>query len=172
MVHLYWISCVIRTFIHANGSLWMYIHVPMKYSLGIRSCRSEKTDVKKANRSNTHNLSLPSFITVNIHWILDVPQVLKSFGTMSLRRILGYRWHDYMSNDLVLREAGLRQVTCIVRHKSSLLLSSLVLRQCGLRQQMRIWMRKWIQKREKSSVTHSPLRVARGGYAKLENFFD
>ena len=33
---------------------------------------------------------------------------------MSLRRILGYRWHDYMSNDLVLRDAGLRQVTCIV----------------------------------------------------------
>ena len=34
---------------------------------------------------------------------------------MSLRRILGYRWHDSMSNDLVLREADLRQVTCIVR---------------------------------------------------------
>ena len=36
---------------------------------------------------------------------------------MSLRRILGYRWHDYMSNDLVLRAAGLRQVTCIVRER-------------------------------------------------------
>ena len=35
-------------------------------------------------------------------------------GNMSLRRILGYRWHDYMSNDLVLRDARLRQVTCIV----------------------------------------------------------
>ena len=32
---------------------------------------------------------------------------------MSLRRILGNRWHEYMSNDLVLREVGLRQVTCI-----------------------------------------------------------
>ena len=30
-------------------------------------------------------------------------------------RILGYRWHDYLSNNLVLSEAGLRQVTCIVR---------------------------------------------------------
>ena len=29
-------------------------------------------------------------------------------------RILGYRWHDYMSNDLVLKEAGLRQVACVV----------------------------------------------------------
>ena len=36
---------------------------------------------------------------------------------MSLRRILGYRWHDYMSNVPVLREAGLRQVTCIVRER-------------------------------------------------------
>ena len=28
-----------------------------------------------------------------------------------------HRWHDYKSNDLVLREAGLRQVTCIVRER-------------------------------------------------------
>ena len=39
-----------------------------------------------------------------------------SFITMSLRRILGYRWY-IMSNDLVLRGAGLRQVTCIVRER-------------------------------------------------------
>ena len=32
-------------------------------------------------------------------------------------RILGYRWHDYVSNDLLLRKAGLRQVTCIVRER-------------------------------------------------------
>ena len=42
---------------------------------------------------------------------------LTSFGTTSLRRILSYRWHDYMSNDLVLKEAGLRQVTCLVRER-------------------------------------------------------
>ena len=52
-------------------------------------------------------------------WILtgELRGRLNSFGTMSLRRILGYRWHDYMSNDQVLREAGLRQVTCIVRER-------------------------------------------------------
>ena len=33
---------------------------------------------------------------------------------MILRRILGYRGHDYMCNDLGLMEARLRQVTCIV----------------------------------------------------------
>ena len=37
-------------------------------------------------------------------------ELLNSSGTMSLCRILGYRWHDYMSDDLVHREAGLRQV--------------------------------------------------------------
>ena len=42
---------------------------------------------------------------------------LNSFGIMSLRRILGYRWHDHMCNDLVLREAGLRQATCIFRER-------------------------------------------------------
>ena len=30
-----------------------------------------------------------------------------------LRRILDYRWHDYMSNDLVLREAGFKEVDCV-----------------------------------------------------------
>ena len=45
---------------------------------------------------------------------------LISLITMSLRRILGYRWQDYMSNDLVLRGAGLRQVTCIVCERQPL----------------------------------------------------
>ena len=36
---------------------------------------------------------------------------------MSVRPFLGYRWHDYMFDDLVLREAGLKQATCIVRER-------------------------------------------------------
>ena len=36
---------------------------------------------------------------------------------MSLRRIHGYRWYEYMSDDLVLREAGLGQVSFIVRER-------------------------------------------------------
>ena len=39
---------------------------------------------------------------------------------MSFRRILSYRWYDYMSNDLVVREAGLRQISCIVRERQRL----------------------------------------------------
>ena len=47
----------------------------------------------------------------------DDPVGVVYVGTMWVRRMLGYRWHDCMSNDLVLREPGLRQVTCIVRER-------------------------------------------------------
>jgi len=36
------------------------------------------------------------------------------FGTRSLRRILGYRWSDFVSNERLLRETQMRYVTCIV----------------------------------------------------------
>ena len=42
---------------------------------------------------------------------------LHFFGDVSLRRILGYRCHDYMSNDLVLSETRLTQVTSLVRER-------------------------------------------------------
>ena len=42
---------------------------------------------------------------------------LNSFSTMALRRILGYRWQDYKSNHDLLRDAGMRQVTCIIRER-------------------------------------------------------
>ena len=65
-------------------------------------------------------LSLRSLVLYSCRtWSLtgELKRRLKPFGTISLRRILGYRWHDYMSNDLVLREAGLGQVTCLVRER-------------------------------------------------------
>ena len=40
---------------------------------------------------------------------------LNSFGTMSLRRILGYSWLEFVSNERLLRETQMRFVTCIVR---------------------------------------------------------
>ena len=39
---------------------------------------------------------------------------MKYFGTMSLRRILGYRWRDGMSNAVVIMKARLTHVTCIL----------------------------------------------------------
>ena len=52
-------------------------------------------------------------------WTLtrDLRWRLHSFGTMSLRRILGYHWSDLVSNERLLRETQMRFVTCIVRER-------------------------------------------------------
>ena len=46
------------------------------------------------------SLVLPVLLYFCETWTLtaELRRRLNSFGTMSLRRILGYRWHDYMSN--------------------------------------------------------------------------
>ena len=49
-----------------------------------------------------------STLTRDLRWRLDS-------GTRSLRRILGYRWFDFVSNERLLRETQMRFVTCIVR---------------------------------------------------------
>ena len=52
-------------------------------------------------------------------WTLtrDLRQRLNSFGTRSLRRILGYHWSDFVSNKRLLRETQMRFVTCIGRER-------------------------------------------------------
>ena len=45
----------------------------------------------------------------------DLRRRLNSFGSRSLRRILGYRWSDFVSNERLLRETQMRFVTCMVR---------------------------------------------------------
>jgi len=52
-------------------------------------------------------------------WTLtrDLRRRLHSFGTRSLRRILGYRWSDFVSNERLLRETQMRFVTCIFRER-------------------------------------------------------
>ena len=49
-------------------------------------------------------------------WTLtrDLRWKLNSFRTRSLRRILGYRWSNFVSNEQLLRETQMRFVTCIV----------------------------------------------------------
>ena len=58
-------------------------------------------------------------------WTLtrDLRWRLNSFGTRSLRRILGYRWSGFVSNERLLRETQMRFVTCMVRERQ--------LRLCG-----------------------------------------
>ena len=52
-------------------------------------------------------------------WTLtrDLRWRLNSFGTRSLRRILGYFWSDFVSIERLLRETQMRFVTCIVRER-------------------------------------------------------
>ena len=55
-------------------------------------------------------------------WTLtrDLRRRLNCFGTRSLRRIVGDRWSDFVSEQL-LRETQMRFITCIVRERHLLL---------------------------------------------------
>ena len=72
-------------------------------------CRRTKVRVFRS-------LVLPVLLYECETWTLtkDLRGRLNSFGTRSLRRILGYRWSDFVSNERLLRETRMRFVTCIV----------------------------------------------------------
>ena len=63
------------------------------------------------------SLLLPVLLYGCETWTLtkDLRWRLNSFGTRSLRRILGYRWSNFVSNERLLRETQRRFVPCIVR---------------------------------------------------------
>ena len=63
------------------------------------------------------SLVLPVLLYGCKTWTLtkDLRWRLNSFGTRSLRRILGYCWSDFVANEQWLRETHIRFVTCIVR---------------------------------------------------------
>jgi hypothetical protein len=42
---------------------------------------------------------------------------LNSFVTKSIRRILGYRWDDFVPNQRLLRETGMRLATCLIMER-------------------------------------------------------
>jgi hypothetical protein len=75
-------------------------------------CRRTKVRVFKS-------LVLPVLLYGCETWTLtsDLRRRLNSFGTKSLRRILGYRWSDFVSNDRLLRETKTRFVTCTIRER-------------------------------------------------------
>jgi hypothetical protein len=83
---------------------------------GIWRCRYLRRSTKlRVFRS----LVLPVLLYGCETWTLtgDLRRQLNSFQTRSLRRILGYRWSDFVSNDRVLKEAKLRYPTCIIRER-------------------------------------------------------
>ena len=65
------------------------------------------------------SLVLPVLLYGCETWTLtkDLRSRLHSFGTRSLRRIIGYRWSDFVSNERLLRETQMRFVTCIVHER-------------------------------------------------------
>ena len=75
-------------------------------------CRRTKVQVFRV-------LVLPVLLYGCETWTLtgSLRRRLNSFGTVSLRRILGCRWSDFVSNDQLLRESGMRYITCIIRER-------------------------------------------------------
>ena len=69
--------------------------------------------------ASDHNMVIPVLLYGCETWTLtrDLRRTLNSFGTRSLRRIHGYRWSDFVSNERLLRETQMRFVTCIVRER-------------------------------------------------------
>ena len=65
------------------------------------------------------SLVLPVLLYGCETWTLtkDLRWRFNSFGTRSLRRILGYRWSDFVSNEWLLRETQMRFVTCLVHER-------------------------------------------------------
>ena len=65
------------------------------------------------------SLVLPVLLYGCETWTLtrDLRRRLNSFGARSLRRILGYRWSDFVSNEQLLMETQMRFVICIVRER-------------------------------------------------------
>ena len=72
-------------------------------------CRGTKIRVFRS-------LVLPVLLYGCETWTLNngLKNRLNVFGTKSLRRILGYRWSDFVSNDRVYKEARMRCITCII----------------------------------------------------------
>ena len=62
------------------------------------------------------SLVLPVLLYGCETWTLtrDLRRRFNSLGTRSLRRILGYCWSDFVSNERLMRETQMRFVTCIV----------------------------------------------------------
>ena len=46
--------------------------------------------------------------------MLNMKRRLDSFGTSSLRRILGYRWTDFVSNDRLLEETSMKKISELI----------------------------------------------------------
>ena len=63
------------------------------------------------------SLVLPVLLYGCETWTLnkDLRYRVNSFGTSALRRICGHRWYDFVSNQRLLEDTGMRPITCLIR---------------------------------------------------------
>ncbi|KAG0716212.1 putative uncharacterized transposon-derived protein F52C9.6 [Chionoecetes opilio] len=82
-----------------SGSIWRCRYL----------CRRTKIRIFKS-------LVIPVLLYGCETWTLnsDLKRRINAFGNKCLRRIMGYRWDDYMSNQRLHRETESRPITCIV----------------------------------------------------------
>ena len=75
-------------------------------------CRRTKLRIFKS-------LVLPVFLYGSETWTLNasLKRRINPFGTKCLRRIMGYRWFDHVSNERLLRETDSRHISCMVRER-------------------------------------------------------
>ena len=119
-LQLLWITCkwplqiVKKSFLRVVLGLWRFKNVrdltKRLFLTGL--CRRTKIRLFRA-------LVLPVLLYGSETWSIGARERgrLNSFSTRALRRIMGYRWDDFVTNERVLREAGMSQVTCMIRQR-------------------------------------------------------
>ncbi|KAG0712555.1 hypothetical protein GWK47_018223 [Chionoecetes opilio] len=94
-----------------SGSIWRCRYL----------CRRTKIRIFKS-------LVIPVLLYGCETWTLnsDLKRRINAFGNKCLRRIMGYRWDDYVSNQQLHRETDSRPITCIVRQRQLQVLQTVI----------------------------------------------
>ena len=105
-----------RSFLEINRRLGIASSVMNSLNRSVWRCRylCRRTKIRLFRA-----LVLPVLLYGSETWSIGARERgrLNSFSTRALRRIMGYRWDDFVTNERVLREAGMSQVTCMIRQR-------------------------------------------------------
>ena len=107
----------LRCVLHKNQyTNWISIELIESIDASIWRCRylSRRTKLRIFK-----SLVLPVLLYGCETWTLnsDLERQVDAFGTKCLRRIMGYRWFDHVTNERLLRETESRPITCLVRQR-------------------------------------------------------
>ena len=106
-----------RSFLEINRRLGIASSVMNSLNRSVWRCRylCRRTKIRLFRA-----LVLPVLLYDSETWSIGVRERgrLNSFSTRALRRIMGYRWDNFVSNDRLLHETGIgHQVTCMIRQR-------------------------------------------------------